>query len=139
MLKQFKEFAMRGNVMDMAVGVVMASAFGAIINGLVDGIINPIIGALTAGVNLANLSVEIFGVKMDYGLFIDAILKFIIIAFALFLVVKAINKVNATIDKEEGKVSKPLLKECPYCKTDIAKDATRCPNCTSELTNKKTL
>ena len=79
MLKEFKEFAMKGNVVDMAVGVIMGGAFGTIITGLVDGIINPIIGALTAGVNLSELAVEVMGVQFQYGLFIDALIKFLII------------------------------------------------------------
>lgn len=130
MLKEFKEFAMKGNVVDMAVGVIMGGAFGTIITGLVDGIINPIIGALTAGVNLSELAVEVMGVQFQYGLFIDAVIKFLIISFTMFLFVKGINKMSI-VPKEEAPA--PATKTCPFCKTDIALDATRCPNCTSEL------
>src|SRR5699024_1538980 len=131
MLKEFKEFAMKGNVVDMAVGVIMGGAFGTIITGLVDGIINPIIGALTAGVNLSELAVEVMGVQFQYGLFIDALIKFLIISFTMFIFVKAINKMSIVPKKEEAPA--PATKTCPYCKTEIAIDATRCPHCTSEL------
>lgn len=92
MLKEFKEFIMKGNVIDLAVAVVIGAAFSAVINALVEGIINPIIGALTAGIALDGLSVNILGVEMVYGVLLSAIIKFIIISFVLFLIVKANNK-----------------------------------------------
>lgn len=127
MFKEFKEFAMRGNVVDLAVGVVIGGAFAAIVTALVEGLINPIIGALTAGVTLDTLSVKIAGVEMVYGLFLSAVLKFIIVAFVLFLFVKAMNKIK------RPKIEEVTSKKCPYCMTEIDIKATRCPHCTSEL------
>lgn len=129
MLKEFKEFIASGSVIDLAIGMVMGTAFTAIVNAFVDGIINPIIGALTAGVALDGLSVTIMGVEMMYGVLISAIIKFLIIALFLFLLVKAVNKMR----RKEETVEEATEKTCPFCKTDIALDATRCPNCTSQL------
>ena len=127
MLKEFKEFIMKGNVIDLAVAVVIGAAFSAVINALVEGIINPIIGALTAGIALDGLSVNILGVEMVYGVLLSAVIKFIIISFVLFLIVKANNKFK----KEEP--AEVTTKTCPYCKSEVDLKATRCPHCTSEL------
>lgn len=113
MLKEFKEFIMKGNVIDLAVAVVIGAAFSAVINALVEGIINPIIGALTAGIALDGLSVNILGVEMVYGVLLSAIIKFIIISFVLFLIVKANNKFK----KEEP--AEVTTKTCPYCKVKL--------------------
>lgn len=129
MLKEFKEFIASGSVIDLAIGMVMGTAFTAIVNAFVDGIINPIIGALTAGVALDGLSVTILGVEMMYGVLISAIIKFLIIALFLFLLVKAVNKMR----RKEEIIEEATEKTCPFCKTEIALDATRCPNCTSQL------
>ena len=127
MLKEFKEFIMKGNVIDLAVAVVIGAAFSAVINALVEGIINPIIGALTAGIALDGLSVNILGVEMVYGVLLSAIIKFIVISFVLFLIIKANNKLK----KEEP--AEVTTKTCPYCKSEVDLKATRCPHCTSEL------
>ena len=125
--KEFKAFAMRGNVIDMAVGVVIGAAFSAIVNALVTNIITPLIGILTGGVDISALSVTVGSAKLEYGIFLNAILQFIIIAFCLFLVVKAINKMKKPAPAPAPK------RLCPYCKQVVADDATRCPHCTSNL------
>ena len=126
-LKEFKAFAMRGNVIDMAVGVVIGGAFSSIVNALVTNIITPLIGILTGGIDISALSVMVGSAKLEYGIFLNAILQFIIIAFALFLVVKAINKLRKPAPAPAPK------RLCPYCKQVVADDATRCPHCTSNL------
>ena len=125
--KEFKAFAMRGNVIDMAVGVVIGAAFSAIVNALVTNIITPLIGILTGGIDISALSVMVGSAKLEYGIFLNAILQFIIIAFCLFLVVKAINKMKKPAPAPAPK------RLCPYCKQVVADDATRCPHCTSNL------
>lgn len=129
MIKEFREFIMHGSVIDLAVGMIMGGAFTAIVNALVEGVLNPIIGALTAGVTLDNLSVSILGVDLVYGLLISAIIKFLIISLFVFLLVKSINSLRIN----EEVVEDTTEKTCPHCKTSIAIDATRCPNCTSQL------
>ena len=128
--KEFKEFAMRGNVIDLAVGVVIGGAFTAIVNALVTNVITPIIGMLTGGVDLTTLSVTVGTAVLEYGVFLNAILQFIIIALFLFLFVKLINKMK----KKPAPAPEPAPKRvCPFCKMEIADDATRCPHCTSVL------
>ena len=131
-IKEFKEFAMRGNVMDMAVGVVIGGAFGAIITALVDNIITPIIGSLMGGVNFSKLAITVGKANIGYGAFIQAIIDFLIVAFCIFCLLKAMNKA-ADLKKKEEEEAAPTTKECPFCKTEIAIGATRCPNCTSVL------
>ena len=131
-IKEFKEFAMRGNVMDMAVGVVIGGAFGAIITALVDNIITPIIGSLMGGVNFSKLAITVGKANICYGAFIQAIIDFLIVAFCIFCLLKAMNKA-ADLKKKEEEEAAPTTKECPFCKTEIAIGATRCPNCTSVL------
>ena len=126
-IKEFKEFVMRGNVMDMAVGIIVGAAFTAIVTSLVDDIISPVIGLLVK-VDFNNLVATAMGVEIKYGAFIMAVINFLIVSFVIFTMVKAINKVKRSPQEEA-----PATKTCPYCKTDIAIDATRCPNCTSEL------
>lgn len=128
MLKEFKEFIERGNVLDLAVAVIMAGAFGAIISSLVDDILMPVIGALVAGIDFKDLVISIGSVDLGIGIFINAIINFLIIAFVMFLIIKAFNKMK----KPEPEAA-VVEKECPFCKTNIHLDATRCPNCTSEL------
>lgn len=130
-MKEFKEFAMRGNVMDMAVGMIVGAAFTAIVTSLVDDIISPILGILVQ-VDFNDLVVKIGSVDFKYGSFIMAVINFIIVAFALFLIVKGLNKMMSFGKKQEEEAA-PTTKECPFCKTEIHLDATRCPNCTSEL------
>lgn len=130
-LKEFKEFAMRGNVMDMAVGIIIGAAFTAIVTSLVDDILSPIIGLLVQ-VDFNDLAVTIGSVDFRYGAFIMAIINFIIVAFALFIIIKALNKA-ASLGKKPAEEETPTTKECPFCKSEIHIEATRCPNCTSEL------
>jgi large conductance mechanosensitive channel len=131
-IKEFKEFISRGNVMDMAVGIIIGSAFTAIVTSLVDDIINPLLG-LFGGMNFDQFSVTLLGeVTLNYGKFITAVINFLIMALVIFILVKALNKATNLVHKEEEEVA-PTTKSCPYCKSEIAIDATRCPHCTSEL------
>ena len=128
---EFKEFAMRGNIMDMAVGIIVGAAFTAIVTSLVDDIISPIIGLLVK-VDFSDLVLTVVGVDNKYGAFIMAVINFLIVAFALFMVIKAMNKA-ASLTKKPAEEAAPTTKECPFCKTEIHIEATRCPNCTSKL------
>ncbi len=148
MFKEFKEFAMRGNVVDMAVGIIIGAAFGTIVKSLVTDIIMPPIGLLLGNVDFANLFVVLKtgatagpyasladaqaagAVSMNYGAFINTVISFIIVAFAVFLVIRSINKLKR--EKEEP-TAEPTTKNCPYCQSAIPIKATRCPFCTSEL------
>ena len=132
MLKEFKKFITEGNVMDLAVAVIMGAAVKEMVDGLINGLIAPLIGAATAGVNMKEMAVTLAGVKLQYGLFLDALVKFIIIAFVVFIMVKAVNKGRDPLHKEPA--PEPTTKTCPYCKSEIDITATRCPHCTSELT-----
>ena len=129
-ISEFKEFALKGNVMDMAVGIIIGAAFTAIVTSLVDDIISPLIG-LFVKVDFNDLVANVAGVDIKYGAFIMAIINFLIVAWVLFLVIKSINKANDL--KKKGEEEEPTTKVCPFCKSEIAIDATRCPNCTSEL------
>jgi len=140
MLKEFKEFIARGNVLDLAVAVIIGAAFGKIITSLVDGIIMPPIGMLLGNVDFSNLFIDLSGQHpasladaklkglpvMTYGAFINDIIMFLIVAFVIFLIVKAVNR-----KKQVETVA--LTKDCPYCLSPIPIDATRCSGCTSEL------
>ncbi|MDO9086568.1 MAG: large conductance mechanosensitive channel protein MscL [Anaerolineaceae bacterium] len=144
MLKEFKAFAMRGNVIDLAIGVIIGGAFGKIVSSFVTDVIMPLIGLLLGKINFANLFVNLSGEDysslvaaqeagaptLNYGLFINAIVDFLIVAFVIFLVIKGINKLSKP--KPEPVVA-PTTKKCAYCFTEIAIEATRCPNCTSQL------
>lgn len=131
MLKEFKEFVMRGNVLDLAVAVIIGGAFGKIIGSLVNDILMPLIGLVMGGVNFAELSFTLGSAVVAWGAFVQAIVDFLIIAFVIFLIVKS---ANATKKKEEpAPPAEPTTKDCPYCFTTIAIQATRCSNCTSEL------
>lgn len=130
-MKEFKAFISRGNVMDMAVGIIIGGAFTAIVNSLVNDIINPLLG-LFGGMNLDRLSIPIKDeVTLNYGSFIANVLNFLLMALVVFLIVKAVNAAVRKFEKKEEKVSD--TKECPYCMSKIAIKATRCPNCTSVL------
>lgn len=129
-IKEFKEFAMQGNVMDMAVGIIIGAAFTAIVTSLVDDILNPIIG-LFVGDNFANLVAEFAGVQLAYGKFIMAVINFIIVALVIFCIIKAMNKATSMKKKDEPEEA-PTTKVCPFCKSEIDIEATRCPHCTSE-------
>jgi len=137
MLKEFKEFAMRGNVVDMAVGIVIGAAFGKIVSSLVKDVIMPPIGLLLGNIDFAQLAITLKAktvaadaVSIKYGIFINTILDFIIVAFAIFMVIKQMNRFKK---KEEVPVVEATTKECPKCFTAIPVKATRCPNCTSEF------
>ena len=149
MLKEFKEFAMRGNVVDMAVGIIIGAAFGTIVKSLVSDIIMPPIGLLLGNVDFTNLfSVLKEGAKtagpyasladaqaagavtINYGVFINTIISFIIVGFTVFMVIRGVNRFK----KEEEVPAEPTIKDCPYCLTSISIKSTRCPNCTSKLT-----
>lgn len=153
MLKEFKEFALKGNIMDMAIGVVIGGAFQKIVNSLVNDIIMPAISVLTGNVDFSDLVLTVGNASIKYGNFITTIVDFLIIAFSIFLVVKYLNKLNklkelgdlaATKLDKKGKFKKhkeevkeepkePETKICPYCLTEVKYHATKCPHCTSEL------
>lgn len=148
MLKEFKEFAMRGNVVDMAVGIIIGAAFGTIVNSLVQDVIMPPIGLLLGKIDFTNFFVVLKegkaagpyasvaaakaagAVTMNYGVFINTIISFLIVVFAVFLLVRTINKMRR---QEEALPPAPNTKECAYCFSKIPIQATRCPNCTSTL------
>ena len=129
--EEFKAFAIKGNAMDLAVGMMVGAAFTAIVTSLVNHIISPLIGLLVK-VDFSDLVWTIDGVDVQYGAFIMAVLNFVIVAFVLFIVVKALNQLKS-IGKKEDAPPAPTTKLCPYCRSEIAIDAVRCPNCTSTL------
>jgi large conductance mechanosensitive channel len=132
MFKEFKEFAMKGNVVDLAVGVVIGGAFGAIVNSFVGDLLSPILGTLTGGLDFSALKVPLSaaegGAAVMVGKFINAVINFVIVAWALFLVVKAMNRL-----RRPDVAPPPTTRDCPYCVTAIPKAAKRCPHCTSEV------
>ncbi len=137
MFKEFKDFAMRGNVVDMAVGIVIGGAFGKIVSSFVSDVLMPPIGMLMGGVDFSELALTlqqasegVAAVTINYGTFINTVIDFIIIAFAIFMVVKAMN---STKKKEEEAPAEPTTKDCPRCLSTIPIKATRCPNCTSDV------
>ncbi len=150
MLKEFKNFALRGNVLDMAVGIIIGASFGTIINSLVNDILMPPIGWLLGGVNFENFYLTVKtgtpvgpypslidaqtagAVTVNYGMFINALISFLIVALAMFLLIRAINRLQES-DKKDQTEEAPSSKDCPYCITSIPIQATRCPHCTSKL------
>lgn len=133
--EEFKTFISRGNVMDMAVGVIIGSAFTAIVNSLVNDIFMPIISLITGGIDFSSW-VFVFGVgenaaTLNYGNFIAAVINFLLIAIVIFAIVKTMNTVAEKVKKEEPEL--PTIKICPYCKSEVNIEATRCPHCTSAL------
>lgn len=137
MVKEFKEFAMRGNVVDMAVGIVIGGAFGKIVSSLVNDVIMPPIGLILGNVDFSSLAVtlreksaEVPAVSIKYGLFVNTILDFIIVAFAIFMVIKQMNRLK---QKEAEVPAEATTKECPKCCSTIALKASRCPHCTAEI------
>jgi large conductance mechanosensitive channel len=136
MLNEFKEFAMRGNVIDMAVGIIIGAAFGKVVSSLVSDIMMPPIGYLLGKVDFSNLVLTLHektadspAVVISYGAFINTIIDFIIVAFAIFIVIKQVNRFTQ-LQKKPAEVT---TKDCPYCCSKVALKATRCPDCTSEL------
>ena len=131
-MKEFKEFISKGNVMDLAVGVIIGGAFQAIVGSLVNDIIMPLLGIITGGLDFSHLAITVGEAQILYGSFISAIINFLLMALVLFLVIKALNKAKSlTAKPEEPKA--PTTKKCSYCQSDIPLAATRCPHCTSEL------
>jgi len=143
MLKEFKAFAMRGNVLDMAVGIIIGAAFGRIVSSLVDDVLMPPLGLLLGKVDFTNLFLTIGGahaatleearkagaVTLNYGVFITTVLNFVLVAFAVFLLVKQVNRWTA----KPAPVDAPTARECPFCLSSIPVKATRCAHCTSQL------
>lgn len=153
-LSEFKKFAMRGNVLDMAVGIIIGAAFGKIVDSAVKDVLMPPIGWATGNVDFSNLFLVLKegtkvaapydslaaaqaagAVTINYGLFLNTIISFLIVAFAVFMLIKAMNTVQEKLDKSE-KEAAPTTKKCPYCLSEINIDATRCPHCTSNIENK---
>jgi len=130
-MNEFKKFICRGNVMDMAVGVIIGGAFTAIVTSLVNDVINPLLG-IFGGMNFDQLVWNVNGAEIAYGKFITAVINFLIMALIIFAIVRTMNKVSDKYGKKEEPAA-PTTKKCPYCKSDIALDATRCPHCTSQL------
>jgi large conductance mechanosensitive channel len=148
MFKEFKEFAMKGNVIDMAVGIIIGAAFGTIVNSLVQDVIMPPIGLLLGNVDFTNIFIvlkegkvagpyasvaaakSVGAISINFGVFVNTIISFIIVAFAVFLLVRTINKLRR---QEEAPPAAPASKDCIYCFSKVPIQATRCPNCTSEL------
>jgi large conductance mechanosensitive channel len=144
MFKEFKEFAMRGNVLDMAVGIIIGAAFGKIITSFVNDILMPLIGLILGKVDFSNLFINLSGksfatlaeakaagaATLNYGLFINTVIDFAIVAFAIFMLVRAVNRMKR---QPEAAPAAPTTKECSYCFSSIPIKATRCPHCTSEL------
>jgi large conductance mechanosensitive channel len=142
MLKEFKEFAVKGNVIDLAVGIILGVAFGAIVSSLVNDIIMPPIGLLLGKINFSDLFINLSGTAytslkaakdagaatINYGVFLNAVINFIIVAFVVFLLVKQVNRM-----KKQPAPAEPNTKECKYCLSSIPLKATRCPHCTSQL------
>jgi large conductance mechanosensitive channel len=132
MLNDFKAFIMRGNVMDLAVAVIIGGAFGKIVSSLVSDIIMPLIGLIIGGIDFSGLAFTVGSAKVTYGNFINNVVDFLIIAFVIFLMVRAISNLEKMASKP-APAAAPTTKECPYCFSTISIKATRCPNCTSEL------
>jgi len=143
MLKDFKEFAMKDNVVDLAVGVVIGGAFGKIVTSLVDDIIMPLVGLLIGGIDFSNLFISLSSTNyatlaeaeaagaatLNYGLFLGSVVDFLIIAFSIFIAIRQISKLRKKDEVEED----PSTKSCPYCISEVDIEASRCPNCTSQL------
>jgi large conductance mechanosensitive channel len=128
MLKEFKNFVLRGNVLDLAVAVIIGGAFGKIVTSLVADIIMPLIGLIIGGVDFTGLAFTVGSAKVTYGNFINNIIDFLVIALVIFMIIKAADSLKKPVP-----VAEPTIKECPHCFSIIPIKATRCPNCTSEL------
>ena len=127
MLKEFREFALRGNVLDLAIAVIIGGAFGKIITSLVADVLMPLIGLVLGGINFSEQAFTVGAAVVKWGLFVQSIIDFVIIALVIFLLVRAMNRLK----REEP--TTPTTKECPHCSTTIPLKAIRCPNCTSQL------
>ena len=149
LVKELREFILRGNVLDMAVGIIIGAAFVKIVDSLVKDIIMPPIGLILGKVDFSNLYFQIYpqgtayssldaakeagAVTINYGAFINNVISFLIVAIAIFIIIKSINTLRAKVCREEKAEEAATTKDCPYCCTSIPVNATRCPNCTSEL------
>lgn len=147
MLKDFQEFAIRGNAVDLAVGVIIGAAFGKIVTSLVNDVIMPPVGLLTGGVDFSNLYVNLSGgsyaslaeaqaagaATLNYGVFVNVVIQFLIVAWVVFLLVRGINRARRRTERPGAPEPTPTTKSCPYCITTVPLRATRCPACTSEL------
>ncbi|MCR6514606.1 large conductance mechanosensitive channel protein MscL [Clostridium sp. LY3-2] len=147
MWKDFKEFAMKGNVVDMAIGVVVGGAFGKIVTSLVNDIIMPLVGLLVGKIDFSNLYINLSGKEypslqaakaagaatINYGMFLNNLINFLIIAFSIFFVIRQLGKIRSLTSKNEEEVVEETEKECPFCFSKINIEATRCPHCTSIL------
>ena len=147
--KELRDFILRGNVLDMAVGIIIGASFGKIVDSLVKDVIMPPVGVLLGKVDFSGLFVPIYplggsyktladaqaagAVTINYGMFLNTVISFIVVAIAVFFVIKAINTLQANVSKEEKTEEAATTKECPYCCSTISINAKRCPNCTSEL------
>ena len=129
---EFKEFTLRGNVIDLAVGVIIGAAFKAIVDSLVNDIITPLIGSI-ANIDFKDVSFMIGNVQIGIGAFITAIINFVIMAFVIFTFVKILNRISSLAKKPDEAPAAPTTKKCPHCYSEINIKATRCPHCTSEL------
>ncbi len=135
--EEFKEFISKGNVLDMAVGVIIGGAFGSVVSGLTDNVIQPLLNCI-GGAEVQG-KIQLFDTEnyIDYGAFISAVINFIIMAFVVFLIVKSVNRISETAhklaNKNEEEETAPTTKTCPYCKSEIDIEATKCPHCTSDL------
>lgn len=144
MLAEFRKFIMRGNVLDLAVGIIIGAAFTTVVNSLVNDVIMPPIGLIVGGVDFSQIKIilqaaqgETPEVAINIGLFINAAINFLIVALVVFLIVRAFNRMMLPFQKKEGAPGEPVNKECPYCLSVIPYKATRCPNCTSQLEPEK--
>lgn len=157
MISEFRKFIMRGNVLDLAVGIIIGAAFTTIVNSLVKDIIMPPVGYALGGVDFSNiylllrdgqdvpgpyeslaLAQEAGAVTVNLGLFINAVINFVIVALVVFMLVRGFNQMTQPITRRMQKPGEPVNKECPYCVTSIPYKATRCPNCTSQLQQQQT-
>ena len=133
--KEFKAFISKGSVMDMAVGIIIGGGFTAIVNSLVNDLVMPLLSLLTGGYDFTKLSVVLGSgenaATLNYGLFISAVINFLLIAFVIFCLIRALNKMKDKVSKKEEEA--PTTKKCPFCKSEIDITATRCPHCTSQL------
>ena len=133
LIQEFKDFINQGNVMDMAIGIIIGAAFKAIVDSLVGDLISPLLGSIFK-MDFSDLSVNINGAEVMYGKFIMAVIDFFIIAIVIFAIIKAFNKAKSLVVKPAEEVPEaPTTKICPFCKSEISIEATRCPHCTSEL------
>lgn len=130
---EFKKFVMRGNVIDLAVGVIIGGAFQTIVNSLVNDIVTPLLGIILGKIDFSSLAITIGDASIGFGKFITAVINFFIMALVIFIIVRSINQVSDRLHKKTEEKPEPTTKKCPYCKSEIAIDAVKCPHCTSDV------